>query len=146
MLGDSDSLKVGQWVLAIGSPFGFEYTATQGIVSALSRSLPTEENYVPFIQTDVAVNPGNSGGPLFDLSGNVIGVNSQIFSRSGGYMGLSFAIPINVVQSVAMQLRDQGYVSRGWLGVIIQDIDRSLAETFGPVSYTHLTLPTIYSV
>jgi len=86
-LGDSDSLKVGQWVLAIGSPFGFEYTATQGIVSALSRSLPTEENYVPFIQTDVAVNPGNSGGPLFDLSGNVIGVNSQIFSRSGGYMG-----------------------------------------------------------
>ena len=131
VLGDSDSLKVGQWVLAIGSPFGFEYTATQGIVSALSRSLPTEENYVPFIQTDVAVNPGNSGGPLFDLSGNVIGVNSQIFSRSGGYMGLSFAIPINVVQSVAMQLRDQGYVSRGWLGVIIQDIDRSLAETFG---------------
>jgi len=130
-LGDSDSLKVGQWVLAIGSPFGFEYTATQGIVSALSRSLPTEENYVPFIQTDVAVNPGNSGGPLFDLSGNVIGVNSQIFSRSGGYMGLSFAIPINVVQSVAIQLRDQGYVSRGWLGVIIQDIDQSLAETFG---------------
>ncbi len=130
-LGDSDSLKVGQWVLAIGSPFGFEYTATQGIVSALSRSLPTEENYVPFIQTDVAVNPGNSGGPLFDLKGNVIGVNSQIFSRSGGYMGLSFAIPINVVQSVATQLRDQGYVSRGWLGVLIQDIDRSLAETFG---------------
>ena len=130
-LGDSDSLKVGQWVLAIGSPFGFEYTATQGIVSALSRSLPTEENYVPFIQTDVAVNPGNSGGPLFDLNGNVIGVNSQIFSRSGGYMGLSFAIPINVVQSVATQLRDQGYVSRGWLGVLIQDIDRSLAESFG---------------
>jgi len=98
---------------------------------ALSRSLPTEENYVPFIQTDVAVNPGNSGGPLFDLSGNVIGVNSQIFSRSGGYMGLSFAIPINVVESVTTQLRDQGYVSRGWLGVIIQDIDRSLAESFG---------------
>jgi len=104
-LGDSDKLKVGQWVLAIGSPFGFEYTATQGIVSALSRSLPSE-NYVPFIQTDVAVNPGNSGGPLFDLEGKVIGVNSQIFSRSGGYMGLSFAIPVNVVRSVAGQLRD----------------------------------------
>jgi len=129
-LGDSDKLKVGQWVLAIGSPFGFEYTATQGIVSALSRTLPTE-NYVPFIQTDVAVNPGNSGGPLFDLDGKVIGVNSQIFSRSGGYMGLSFAIPINVVNSVAMQLRDQGYVSRGWLGVTIQDINRQLAESFG---------------
>lgn len=129
-LGDSDTLKVGQWVLAIGSPFGFEYTATQGIVSALSRSLPSE-NYVPFIQTDVAVNPGNSGGPLFDLDGKVIGVNSQIFSRSGGYMGLSFAIPINVVRSVATQLRDQGYVSRGWLGVSIQDISRPLAESFG---------------
>ncbi len=129
-LGDSDKLKVGQWVLAIGSPFGFEYTATQGIVSALSRSLPSE-NYVPFIQTDVAVNPGNSGGPLFDLDGKVVGVNSQIFSRSGGYMGLSFAIPINVVRSVATQLREQGYVSRGWLGVVIQDINRSLAESFG---------------
>lgn len=129
-LGDSDRLKVGQWVLAIGSPFGFEYTATQGIVSALSRSLPSE-NYVPFIQTDVAVNPGNSGGPLFDLEGNVIGVNSQIFSRSGGYMGLSFAIPVNVVRSVASQLRDKGYVSRGWLGVSIQDINQPLAESFG---------------
>ncbi len=129
-LGDSDKLKVGQWVLAIGSPFGFEYTATQGIVSALSRSLPTE-NYVPFIQTDVAVNPGNSGGPLFDLDGKVVGVNSQIFSRSGGYMGLSFAIPINVVRSVAEQLRERGYVSRGWLGVMIQDVDLSLAKSFG---------------
>ncbi len=129
-LGDSNQLKVGQWVLAIGSPFGFEYTATQGIVSALSRSLPSE-NYVPFIQTDVAVNPGNSGGPLFDLDGKVVGVNSQIFSRSGGYMGLSFAIPINVVRSVASQLQDQGYVSRGWLGVVIQDINRALAESFG---------------
>lgn len=129
-LGDSDTLKVGQWVLAIGSPFGFEYTATQGIVSALSRSLPSE-NYVPFIQTDVAVNPGNSGGPLFDLEGKVVGVNSQIFSRSGGYMGLSFAIPINVVRSVASQLLDQGYVSRGWLGVVIQDVSRPLAESFG---------------
>jgi serine protease Do len=129
-LGDSDKLKVGQWVLAIGSPFGFEYTATQGIVSALSRSLPNE-NYVPFIQTDVAVNPGNSGGPLFDLNGDVVGVNSQIYSRSGGYMGLSFAIPVNVVQTVVEQLKDQGFVSRGWLGVVIQDVNRDLAKTFG---------------
>lgn len=129
-MGDSDQLKVGQWVLAIGSPFGFEYTATQGIVSALTRSLPNE-NYVPFIQTDVAVNPGNSGGPLFDLDGNVVGVNSQIYSRSGGYMGLSFAIPINIVQSVARQLQEKGYVSRGWLGVVIQDVNPALAESFG---------------
>ena len=129
-LGDSASVNVGQWVLAIGSPFGFEYTATQGIISALSRSLP-EENYVPFIQTDVAVNPGNSGGPLFDTAGNVIGVNSQIFSRSGGYMGVSFAIPVNVVKSVVAQLQDNGYVSRGWLGVLIQNVDKSLAESFG---------------
>ena len=129
-LGDSNSVNVGQWVLAIGSPFGFESTATQGIISALSRSLP-EENYVPFIQTDVAVNPGNSGGPLFDTNGNVIGVNSQIFSRSGGYMGVSFAIPANVVKSVVAQLQDTGYVSRGWLGVLIQNVDKSLAESFG---------------
>ena len=129
-LGDSSALKVGQWVLAIGSPFGFEYTATQGIVSALARSLPND-TYVPFIQTDVAVNPGNSGGPLFDLDGNVIGVNSQIFSRSGGYMGLSFAIPANVVESVTRQLREKGYVSRGWLGVTIQDVNLALAESFG---------------
>ena len=129
-LGDSTGVNVGQWVLAIGSPFGFEYTATQGIVSALSRSLP-EENYVPFIQTDVAVNPGNSGGPLFDTNGKVIGVNSQIFSRSGGYMGVSFAIPVNVVKSVVAQLQDTGYVSRGWLGVLIQRVDKSLAESFG---------------
>lgn len=129
-LGDSSALKVGQWVLAIGSPFGFEYTATQGIVSALARSLPND-TYVPFIQTDVAVNPGNSGGPLFDLEGNVIGVNSQIFSRSGGYMGLSFAIPANVVESVTRQLREKGYVSRGWLGVTIQDVNLALAESFG---------------
>jgi len=129
-LGDSDALKVGQWVLAIGSPFGFEYTATQGIVSALTRNLPNE-SYVPFIQTDVAVNPGNSGGPLFDLDGNVVGVNSQIYSRSGGYMGLSFAIPINIVESVVRQLREKGYVSRGWLGVTIQEVDVALAESFG---------------
>ncbi len=129
-LGDSDALNVGQWVLAIGTPFGFDYTATQGIVSALSRSLPNE-NYVPFIQTDVAVNPGNSGGPLFNTEGKVIGVNSQIFSRSGGYMGLSFAIPSNVVKTVIAQLKDTGYVSRGWLGVLIQNVDLSLAESFG---------------
>lgn len=131
-LGDSSSLKVGQWVLAIGSPFGFDYTATQGIVSALSRSLPSNDsNYVPFIQTDVAVNPGNSGGPLFDLEGRVVGVNSQIYTRSGGYMGLSFAIPVDVVKNVMTQLRETGHVSRGWLGVTIQEVDRELAKTFG---------------
>ncbi len=129
-LGNSKKLKVGQWVLAIGSPFGFEYTATQGIVSALARSLPND-SYVPFIQTDVAVNPGNSGGPLFDLDGKVIGVNSQIFSQSGGYMGLSFAIPSSTVQSVTEQLLNKGYVSRGWLGVTIQDVNQALADTFG---------------
>lgn len=129
-LGDSDEVSVGQWVLAIGSPFGFEYTATQGIISAVSRSLPNE-NYVPFIQTDAAVNPGNSGGPLFDTEGNVIGVNAQIYSRSGGYMGLSFAIPINVAMSVVDQLKSNGYVSRGWLGVYIQNVDQPLAESFG---------------
>lgn len=129
-LGNSDDLKVGQWVLAIGSPFGFEYTATQGIVSALSRSLP-DGTYVPFIQTDVAVNPGNSGGPLFSTDGKVIGINSQIYTRSGGYMGLSFAIPINVVKDITQQLKENGRVSRGWLGVAIQDVDQSLAESFG---------------
>ena len=128
--GDSDGLNVGQWVLAIGTPFGFDYTATQGIVSALSRSLPNE-NYVPFIQTDVAVNPGNSGGPLFNVEGQVVGVNSQIFSQSGGYIGLSFAIPANVVKTVVTQLKDNGYVSRGWLGVLIQNVDLDLAESFG---------------
>jgi len=129
-LGNSDQVKVGDWVLAIGSPFGFERTATQGIVSALSRSLPAG-TYVPFIQTDVAVNPGNSGGPLFDVAGNVVGVNSQIYSRSGGYMGLSFAIPINVAMDVVAQLKDQGFVERGWLGVSIQDMNQQLAESFG---------------
>jgi serine protease Do len=129
-LGDSNDIDIGQWVLAIGSPFGFEHTATQGIVSAVSRSLP-DESYVPFIQTDAAVNPGNSGGPLFNLDGEVVGVNSQIYSRSGGYMGLSFAIPVNVVKSVVDQLRDNGYVSRGWLGVAIQAVDQPLAESFG---------------
>lgn len=129
-LGNSDDLKVGEWVLAIGSPFGFNHSVTQGIISAMGRSLPNE-NYVPFIQTDVAINPGNSGGPLFNLEGEVIGVNSQIYSRNGGYMGLSFAVPIDVVVNVYQQLREQGYVSRGWLGVLIQDVTRELAESFG---------------
>ena len=129
-IGDSDELAVGEWVLAIGSPFGFEHTATQGIVSALARSLP-DDTYVPFIQTDVAVNPGNSGGPLFDTDGRVVGVNSQIYSRSGGYQGLSFAIPINVAMSIADQLKDKGFATRGWLGVTIQGVSQALAESFG---------------
>lgn len=129
-MGDSDKLDVGQWVVAIGAPFGLDYTATQGIVSALSRSLPTE-TYVPFIQTDAAVNPGNSGGPLFDLKGNVIGVNSQIYSKSGGYMGVSFAIPINIVKNVTEQLKNSGKVTRGWLGVGIQNVSQNLAQSFG---------------
>ena len=129
-IGDSENLRVGEWVLAIGSPFGFEHTATQGIVSALARSLP-DDTYVPFIQTDVAVNPGNSGGPLFNTDGEVVGVNSQIYSRSGGYQGLSFAIPINVAISIADQLKDKGYATRGWLGVAIQNVDQALAQSFG---------------
>ena len=129
-LGSSKNLKVGEWVLAIGSPFGFEHSATAGIVSALGRSLPSE-NYVPFIQTDVAINPGNSGGPLFNLAGEVVGVNSQIYSRTGGFMGLSFAIPIDVAMDAVEQLKAKGRVSRGWLGVLIQDVTRDLAETFG---------------
>ena len=129
-LGKGYDLKVGEWVLAIGSPFGFDHTVTAGIVSAKGRSLP-RENYVPFIQTDVAINPGNSGGPLFNLDGEVVGVNSQIFSRTGGFMGLSFAIPIDVAMDVAEQLQAKGRVSRGWLGVLIQDVTRELAESFG---------------
>jgi len=129
-LGDSTKLKVGEWVLAIGSPFGFDYSATAGIVSALGRSLPSD-SYVPFIQTDVAINPGNSGGPLFNLEGEVIGINSQIYSRTGGFMGVSFAIPMDVVMNVVAQIKSQGYVSRGWLGVVIQDVTRELAESFG---------------
>jgi len=129
-IGDSDELAVGEWVLAIGSPFGFEHTATQGIVSALARSLP-DDTYVPFIQTDVAVNPGNSGGPLFDTDGRVVGVNSQIYSRSGGYQGLSFAIPINVAMSIADQLKTKGFATRGWLGVTIQNVSQALADSFG---------------
>lgn len=131
-LGKSTDLKVGQWVLAIGSPFGLDYSVTAGIVSAKGRSLPTErgENYVPFIQTDVAINPGNSGGPLFNLDGEVVGVNSQIFTRSGGSIGLSFAIPSKVVTNIVEQLRENGQVVRGWLGVGIQNVDRTLAESF----------------
>ncbi len=132
-LGKSESLKVGEWVLAIGSPFGFDYSVTAGIVSAKGRSLPTarNENYVPFIQTDVAINPGNSGGPLFNLAGEVVGINSQIYSNSGGFMGVSCAIPIDVAMEVVQQLRSSGRVSRGWLGVVIQEVNRDLAESFG---------------
>lgn len=129
-LGDSDALKVGAWVAAIGSPFGFDHSVTAGIVSAINRTLPRDA-YVPFIQTDVAINPGNSGGPLFNLEGEVVGINSQIFTRSGGFMGLSFAIPINVAMDVADQLREDGHVNRGWLGVMIQPVSRDLAESFG---------------
>lgn len=132
-LGRSETLKAGAWVLAIGSPFGFDYSVTAGIVSAKGRSLPTaqNENYVPYIQTDVAINPGNSGGPLFNLEGEVVGINSQIYSNSGGFMGVSFAIPIDIAMEVADQLRTDGRVSRGWLGVMIQEVNRDLAESFG---------------
>ena len=128
-IGDMRKVKVGQWVLAIGSPFGFERSATQGIISAVGRSLPSD-SYVPFIQTDAAVNPGNSGGPLFNLDGEVIGVNSQIYSRSGGYQGLSFAVPIDVAMEVVEQLKSGGKVSRGWLGVMIQEVTPELAQSF----------------
>ncbi len=129
-LGDPNKLKVGEWVLAIGSPFGFDSSATAGIVSAKGRSLP-QENYVPFIQTDVAINPGNSGGPLFNLRGEVVGINSQIYSRTGGYMGLAFAIPIDVAMEVQNQLRATGHVSRGRIGVVIQEVTKELADSFG---------------
>ena len=125
--GKPDDLKVGEWVLAIGSPFGFENTATAGIISAKGRSLPNE-NYIPFIQSDVAINPGNSGGPLFNMAGEVVGINAQIYSRSGGYMGLAFSVPIDLAMQVADQLRNGGKVTRGWLGVTIQDVNRELAE------------------
>ena len=129
-LGDPARIKPGQWVLAIGSPFGFENSATAGIISATARSVPGE-NYVPFIQTDVPVNPGNSGGPLFNMSGEVIGINSQIFSRTGGFMGVSFAIPIDVARNVEEQLIKTGHVVRGRIGVTIQDVNAQLAESFG---------------
>jgi len=129
-LGEPGLLKVGEWVLAIGSPFGFDSSVTAGIVSAKGRSLP-QENFVPFIQTDVAINPGNSGGPLFNMKGEVVGINSQIYSRSGGYMGLSFSIPIDVAMDVVNQLRTTGKVTRGRIGVSIQEVTRELADSFG---------------
>jgi serine protease Do len=129
-IGDPNQLKVGEWVAAIGSPFGLENTMTAGIVSAKGRALP-QENFVPFIQTDVAINPGNSGGPLFNLKGEVVGINSQIYSRSGGSMGLSFSIPIDVAMNVSNQLKSGGKISRGWLGVSIQEITKDLADSFG---------------
>jgi len=128
--GDPTRLKVGEWVVAIGSPFGFENTVTAGIVSAKGRSLP-QENFVPFIQTDVAINPGNSGGPLFNMRGEVVGMNSQIYSRTGGFMGLSFAIPIDVALDIQKQLREKGRVSRGRIGVVIQEVSKDLATSFG---------------
>ena len=129
-IGDSRQLKIGEWVLAIGSPFGFDHTVTAGIVSGKKRNLPNE-SYVPYIQTDVAINPGNSGGPLFNLDGEVVGVNAQIYTRSGGFMGVSFAIPAETLSSVYDQLRETGKVKRGWLGVYIQQMDKDLAESFG---------------
>lgn len=128
--GNPENLRVGEWVIAIGSPFGFEHSVTAGIVSAKGRSL-AQENYVPFIQTDVAINPGNSGGPLFNMKGEVVGINSQIYSQTGGFMGLSFAIPINVATEIAGQLKVSGKVSRGRIGVMIQEVTKELAESFG---------------
>jgi serine protease Do len=129
-LGDPSRLRVGEWVVAIGSPFGFESSVTAGIVSAKGRSLP-QENFVPFIQTDVAINPGNSGGPLFNMKGEVVGINSQIYSRSGGYQGIAFAIPIDVAMEIQSQLRSNGKVSRGRIGVTIQEVTKELADSFG---------------
>ena len=129
-IGDSENLQVGDWVVAIGSPFSFDFSVTAGIVSAKGRSIQNQNigNYVPFIQTDVAINPGNSGGPLFDLNGKVVGINSQIYSRSGGYQGLAFAIPIDVAMEVAEQIIDDGSVARGYLGVRVGEVDNDLAE------------------
>jgi serine protease Do len=129
-LGDSHNLRVGEWVLAIGAPFGFENSATAGIVSAKGRTLP-DSGYIPFIQTDVPINPGNSGGPLFNMRGEVVGINSQIYSRSGGFMGVSFSIPIDVALKVSNQLETTGHVARGRLGVVIQDVNQGLADSFG---------------
>lgn len=129
-IGDPEALEPGQWVLAIGSPFGLENSVTAGIISATSRAVGPGSN-VPFIQTDVAVNPGNSGGPLFNLQGEVVGINSMIFSQTGGYMGLSFAIPIDVATNVQQQLIEHGRVVRGRIGVIVQDVNAQLAQSFG---------------
>lgn len=129
-IGSSSNLKVGSWVMAIGSPFGFDHSVSVGVISATGRTLPSE-SYVPFIQTDVAINPGNSGGPLFNLEGEVIGINSQIYSRTGGFMGLSFAIPVDVAKDIVDQLKRSGHAKWGWLGVLIQDVNKELAESFG---------------
>ena len=141
-LGDPNKLKVGEWVVAIGSPFGFESSVTAGIVSAKGRSLP-QENFVPFIQTDAAINPGNSGGPLFNMRGEVVGVNSQIYSRTGGYMGLAFAIPIDVAMEVQAQLKSGGKVSRGRIGVVIQEVTKDLADSFGLAKATGALVATV---
>lgn len=133
-LSKNDKLKVGQWVVAIGSPFGLDYSASAGIVSAIGRNIPSEDRentYVPFIQTDVAINPGNSGGPLFNMDGEVVGINSQIYTPSGGSVGLSFAIPASVAADVVAQLKEKGHVDRGWLGVTIQNVDKDLASSYG---------------
>ncbi len=130
-IGNSENLKVGEWAMAIGSPFGFDHSVSVGVVSAIGRNNLPNSNYVPFIQTDVAINPGNSGGPLFNLKGEVIGINSQIYTRTGGFMGLSFSIPINVAMNVVKQIKRDGHVTRGWLGVLIQEVNRELAESFG---------------
>lgn len=130
-IGNSDNVKVGEWALAIGSPFGFDHSVSVGVVSAIGRNNLPNSNYVPFIQTDVAINPGNSGGPLFNLKGEVIGINSQIYTRTGGFMGLSFSIPINVAMNVVKQIKEDGHVTRGWLGVLIQEVNRDLAASFG---------------
>ncbi len=140
--GNPENLKVGEWVVAIGSPFGFEHSVTAGIVSAKGRSL-AQENYVPFIQTDVAINPGNSGGPLFNMKGEVVGINSQIYSRTGGFMGLSFAIPINVATEIADQLKSNGKVSRGRIGIMIQEVTKELAESFGLSNQTGALVVTV---
>lgn len=129
-IGNPNELKVGEWVAAIGAPFGFDNSVTAGIVSAKNRALPNE-NYTPFIQTDVAINPGNSGGPLYNLKGEVIGINSQIYSRSGGFMGISFAIPIDVAMNVSEQIKTNGKVERGQIGIIIQEVNYNLAKSFG---------------
>jgi len=142
-LGDSKKLKQGEWVLAIGSPFGLDYSVTAGIVSAKGRSLPGE-NYVPFIQTDVAINPGNSGGPLFDMDGKVVGINSQIYSRTGGFMGLSFSIPVELMMDVVDQLKTNGKVTRGWLGVIIQPVSSDLAKSLGMLTPSGALVNRVY--
>ena len=130
-LAKNEKLKVGQWVVAIGSPFGLDYSASAGIVSAIGRNIPSEHSYVQFIQTDVAINPGNSGGPLFNMDGEVVGINSQIYTPSGGSVGLSFAIPSSVAIDVVNQLKDKGRVDRGWLGVVIGNVDKDLASAYG---------------